>query len=209
MELVYMKSVTENKINSKCLFRSTLIIGCLITLFSVFPSCSMAAGYDNYKTGDKLLTTMTFVPHVSFGATSVQHFNHALYEWNAAAGWSLMSREPIIKHSSSFYPSEDGNNYIYKTNAGSQYLAETTWWTYGNGITHEADININPYYAWANTPQSGYHDVWTVFLHEAGHVAGLSDNYDHPDSVMYYQGAAGESKRYLTNFDRAVLSSIY
>lgn len=118
--------------------------------------------------------------------------------------------EAIIRHNLTLYPSLDGNNYIYKINQGSQYLAETTWWHYEcSSITSEADININAFYPWANSPQSGYHDVWSGFLHEAGHIAGLSDNPYDPDAAMYGELDPGESKRTFTTTDRAILDSIY
>lgn len=189
---------------------AAMIGGVLISGFNISAANAAPKIYDDYKTGYKLLHTMTFVPHTSFGNETVTQFNHALYEWNSAAGWALMSREPIIRHNSTFYPSDDGNNYIYKINQGSQYLAETTWWHYENSdITTQADININPNFPWANSPQSGYYDVWSAFLHEAGHVAGLSDNPYDPDSAMYDELDTGESKRTLDETDKAVLNTIY
>ena len=55
----------------------------------------------------------------------------------------------------------------------------------GAGLLTPADIAINMSFQWANSAQPGKYDVWTVFMHEAGHAVGIKDNPRWPDAVMY------------------------
>lgn len=157
--------------------------------------------------GNLVLNQIRFIPHVNFGQTSIAHFNEAIYQWNSNAGWALMSRDPISRHSQSIFPNHDDMNGIYKMYVGPDYLASTQRWTMGNH-TVEADININPYYPYHNKGASGYFDTWTVFIHEAGHVAGMSHS-NYQDAVMYPTIADGVEKRYLHWDDVAGISGLY
>lgn len=160
--------------------------------------------------GYHIPSRVTFVPYSGFGSTTISHFNEAIYQWNSQAGWDLMSREPVLRHYSTNYPYEDGNNYIYKVNTGSEYVAECTSWYYeDSNELSESDININAYYAWANSAQPGAFDVWSVFLHETGHTAGLDDNPAFEAAVMYPYSSENTLKRFLHSDDRAGINALY
>lgn len=149
----------------KLVYRVVAICAAVSLLFICF--CIPASGYE--LLGTHISSSLLFVPHGEFGDTTIAHFNEALWQWNEAAGQSLMTRHPVVRHLYTSYPCNDGNNYIYRTNAGAGYVAQTTYYPDGDVIT-SADININMYYSWANSAQPGCYDVWTVFMHEAGHV---------------------------------------
>ena len=117
----------------------------------------------------------------------------------------------MVRHSATNYPTKDGINRIFRKNIYStEYVGQATWYTV-NGITTEADINLNMYYNWANSAQPNAYDVWTVFLHEAGHLYGLCDVYDsvYSNRVMYGIASTNSTKRSLTSAEVHVLQNIY
>jgi Matrixin len=70
-----------------------------------------------------------------------------------------------------------------------------------NGSTRSGDVLFNTNYSFSAGDQGGY-DVFSVVLHEAGHVFGLGDGTD-PNSVMYHnylQVRSGLSPQDLSNF---------
>lgn len=139
--------------------------------------------------------------------------NEALWEWNhnLPSGIEGVYRDPVVRHSATNYPTKDGINRIYRKNIYStEYVGQATWYTV-NGITTEADINLNMYYNWANSAQPNAFDVWTVFLHEAGHLYGLCDVYDsvYSNRVMYGIASTNSTKRSLTSAEVHVLQNIY
>ena len=146
-----------------CLFLASLVL--IITI------CSQSA-YAYWLNGYHISSPLYFVPHSGYGETSKQHFNDAMYIWNYWSGHDLMHRLTTT-HSSTNFPSNDGNNYIYRVNVGLGYIGLTHYYPTGSIMT-SADINLNMFYPWANSQQPGCYDVWTVFLHEAGHAAGAS-----------------------------------
>lgn len=194
-----MKSYLAKKMVSKIL--AAVVVGVLaITTFT-----PAAEAYT--LTGKHIANRLSFVPHSSFGSTSISHMNEACYQWNSQAGKEILKREPTQRHNSTSYPSNDGKNYIYKVNAGSQYLAQCTWYFTGS-VNTSADININSYYAWANSAQAGHYDLWTVFLHETGHAAGL-DHSSVSGAVMWPTTASNFTNRYPQADDRAGINAIY
>lgn len=167
---------------------------------------------DAYSTiGWKIKSFKMFVPYYGFGDTTISDFNEAMYQWNhhaGASGLTLMRREPYIRHYSTNFPENDGINRIYRVNAGSGYLAATTTYSSSQEML-SSDININVYYSWANCGQvPGCYDVWSAFLHETGHVAGL-DHSTLSSAVMYPNLSNNVEKRFLTYDDRMGMKAIY
>ena len=75
-------------------------------------------------------------------------------------------------------------------------------------VVTECDIVLNASCSFVNgTPSSNQYNVWTVFLHEAGHLLGLA----HPstpliDSVMNTP-PKGAVKKWVTNSDKNALQT--
>lgn len=164
-------------------------------------------------TGQHISSTISYTPYNGFGTTTISHFNEALWQWNSNSGLSLMNRKATARHYSTNYPTNDGNSYIYAVNTGSNtYVAENTWrYNTSTNVITESDINLNMYHSWANSAQPGKYDVWSVFLHEAGHTAGLADLYSssYSSSVMYGYSNTNTLKRYLAQDDINGLTAIY
>ena len=190
--------------------KSTLIrIGAFfLTVLLIVSHSTTAFEYETLL--HKIRITKTFVPSSEFGTTSKTHMGYAVEQWNTAAGTTLMEISSST-HSSTGYHNTDGNNYIYKEDVGADYVAEC-WYIWGFfGTLTESDININSYYSWANSAQPDCYDLYSVFLHETGHAAGLADLYSPSDSaaVMYGYSATNTTKRSLTADDIAGIDFIY
>ena len=201
-----------------------LIIICFFPLLvqaeSIDDILLLRVSISDFITGDWLAGTsrFTFIPHKDFRTTTISHMNEALWEWNhnLPSGIEGVYRDSVVRHSATDYPTKDGINRIYRKNIYStDYVGQATWYTV-NGITTEADINLNMYYNWANSAQPNAFDLWTVFLHEAGHVYGLSDidpdnaaNDVYKNRVMYGKVAKNTTKRYITSAEVNILQFIY
>jgi hypothetical protein len=180
-----------------CLFLASLVL--IITI------CSQSA-YAYWLNGYHISSPLYFVPHSGYGETSKQHFNDAMYIWNYWSGHDLMHRLTTT-HSSTNFPSNDGNNYIYRVNVGLGYIGLTHYYPTGSIMT-SADINLNMFYPWANSQQPGCYDVWTVFLHEAGHAAGLGHSL-YQNAVMYPIIPINTEKRDLAQDDKLGIQACY
>lgn len=160
----------------------------------------------------KISTPITFIPHENFSSTSVSHFNEALYQWNTQAGKTLMTRHVTSRHKGSSYPESDGISRIYRKGVGTgagTYVAQAT--TRYNLVTKnvlESDINMNVSYPFANSAQPNKFDVWTVFLHEGGHSAGL-EHSGVTTAVMYESVKRNHLNRSLSADDKAGINKIY
>lgn len=162
-------------------------------------------------TGEKIDedSVLLFIPYSGFGDTTIDHFNSALWGWNQSIGMTIMRRDPVVRHSQFDYPSSDNKSYIYKVNMGDSYLAQCTWYyNPSTNITSSADIVINSYYSWANEPHLTQYDVWSVFMHEAGHAAGL-DHSSVNNAVMYQSIGVNTARRELQMDDHTGIRSIY
>ncbi|MCI9553355.1 MAG: hypothetical protein HFE94_07470 [Acutalibacter sp.] len=175
--------------------------------------------YESWKGGTRLKGTYDFMltPHKDFGATTIAHMNNALYEWNKylPSGVKGIKREPTLRHSSTAYTdTPDGKNYIYRKNMGKfdDKIAEASWYHYkGDIIVIEADVVLNTYYPFANSGIADHYDVWSVFLHEAGHILGFNDMDPNAYSwaVMCGEGSPGVEKRTISVTEQYVLKDIY
>ena len=158
-------------------------------------------------------STITFTPQSTFGSTSRQHMNDALYKWNEASGKTLMKRTTST-HTDTQGAHKDGKNYVYKkalTGDEAAALAYTTTWSSSKDIVTEVDMVINSQISYANSAQPGQFDFFSVFLHETGHPAGLNDIYDdsYESSVMYYSLSDHVEKRTLATDDKNGIKRIY
>lgn len=185
------------------------ILAIVLAAVMLFALASVTNAYT--LTGQRLAEgeVLLFIPYSGFGDLTIEHFNSALWGWNQSLGMTIMRRDPELRHSDTNYPNGDGKNYIYKVNAGDTYLAQCTWYyNQTTGITLNADININSYYRWANEPHLTQYDVWTVFMHEAGHAAGLNHSSVN-NAVMYPSVAVNTAKRELDLDDHSGIRAIY
>lgn len=183
----------------------------IICVLIVIPMLSVSAlAYET--NGNKIYDPITFIPNSQFGTTPRSHMRAAVGKWNSAAGSAKMSVSTTTHTKTSGYPRRDDNCYVYRINTGtSDYVAQCTSYRNLFGYLYEADININVYYAFANSAQVGCYDLYSIFLHETGHAMGLSDLYGSSDSakVMYGYVNTNTTKRNLTADDKAGIASIY
>lgn len=187
------------------------VLSAIICILMVSPILSISAMA--YQTnGNIIYDPITFIPNSQFGTTSRLHMREAVGKWNAAAGATKMSVSATTHTNTSGYPRRDGKCYVYRINTGTNdYIAQCTSYKNLFGYLYEADININVYYAFANSAQVGCYDLYSVFLHETGHAMGLADLYGSSDSakVMYKYSSTNVTKRNLTADDKAGIASIY
>jgi len=179
-----------------------MVFGCL----SLLPAKVKAYSLN----GRRITSTQTYIPYSGFGSTTITHFNHAMYQWNHYSGQNLMNRSSTITHSRTDYPNDDGKNYIYAKNTGTtDYVGQTTtYYNTSTGVAKSSDINLNMYYSWANSAQPGKFDVWTVFLHETGHAAGMGHS-SNSSAVMYPTVKRNHLNRSLTTDDINGIKAIY
>lgn len=181
----------------KTLFKLISLV-CTLSICIALFSSSVSAYWATLQCIDG---TLLFIPFYGFGDTTISHFNEALYQWNSAIDMTIMRRDPTERHYKHDYPNNDNKNYIYRTYlSANDYVAQTTRYTTNDEIV-SADINFNMYFNWANSANPNTYDVWTVFLHEAGHAAGLSHSA-YSSSVMYPTVSTNTLKRYLSDDDR-------
>ena len=106
------------------------------------------------------------------------------------------------------YPVQDGVNEVFRVNTGkADYLQETRRFQ-TTGILLEADVNVNMHYRWTNSAQPYAYDFKSVFLHEMGHVCGLSHS-EYESAVMYESIGTNTDKSNLTQDDIDGIKDIY
>lgn len=168
--------------------------------------CVFASAYTRW--GHRLYGTKTFVPHEDFGSTSVQQMNDMMYKWNVQMDESYLKRDSTNRHSRTDYPVQDGVNEVFRVNTGkADYLQETRRFQ-TTGILLEADVNVNMHYRWTNSAQPYAYDFKSVFLHEMGHVCGLSHS-EYESAVMYESIGTNTDKSNLTQDDIDGIKDIY
>lgn len=164
--------------------------------------------------GWEVTSTLEFVPYSGFGTTSRTHMSNAAGKWNArVSDFTLISVSSSTHSDATGYYTRDYENYIYRIDAGSGYVAIAATWA-SNGEVSECDINMNMYYSWANSAQSGCYDVYSLILHEFGHPLGLADlddsnSYSYDTAVMWYAAKKNSTKRSLKTDDIEGIDSIY
>lgn len=103
------------------------------------------------------------------------------------------------------------NNKVYYAGLSENTLART--WTYYSGDSiSKCETYFNNNKIWSTSGESGKYDVRSVATHEFGHWLDLYDLYNSTDTekTMYYQTAAGETKKQtLDSDDIAGINSIY
>lgn len=191
-----------------------LFVLLLTAVTFIFPFALQAQAYDSstptYFRPYALYKNIKYVPSYKFGATSISHMNEALYQWNEATIYGYLGREPTLRHYTNNYPVEedddnsifyDDNNYIYHQDMKHRdFIAQNTIQPLGGSVV-TSDIVINMNYTWANSAQPGKLDLWSAFLHEAGHTLGLGDHRYIMSSVMYATLGYNTVKRYLHDYD--------
>lgn len=185
-----------------------LIPSLLVIVLAFILMVTSAFAYE--PSGYKVYSTLIFTPYRGFTTMSIEHMGQAALKWNAAAGSTLLRISTSTHSVTTGYPSRDGVNRVYRIDVGRDYLAECTTWYTGDRVL-ESDININVYYAYANSAQPGCYDLYSVFLHETGHTMGLRDLYDESDqlAVMYGIQNTNTMKRNLTRDDTNGIAAIY
>ena len=104
---------------------------------------------------------LRYQAYSGFSTLSKQHFNHAMYEWNAATGKNFL--QVVGEHSLSNFPSRDGVSRIYKQAKGTDYVARNSRMPGDQKFFFESDVNINSTYNWANSAQPDCYDTNSVF----------------------------------------------
>lgn len=161
----------------------------------------------------KVLKHINLIPHSGFGTETIAHFNEACYEWNKLSNKYTLQRSATQRHNeTNFYTMLPGprSNRIYRV-ANKSDLGPGQTRLKINSIKQleTTDININMAFAFSNGGLKNTYDVWTVFVHELGHVVGL-DHVKVPaaNSVMMVL-PIGSKNRYPTNDDKAGINAKY
>lgn len=172
--------------------------------FSLFFSLSHQA--DAYQLhGWRVTDTLVIYAYSGFGTVTRSHMRSAALAWNAQVDFTPLLMSMSTHSATSGYGTHDGKNYIYRINAGTQYVAQNTT-SVASGKIKEFDININVYHAWANSAQPNCYDVYSVILHELGHTMGLCDLYagsgqNYYTAVMWGYAMQNSTKRTLKQDD--------
>ncbi len=181
-------------------------VGMLVASFTI-PANAANDGFAGWK----LYKTLTFYPYISIGSTSLDHFNEAFWNWNKEnSTYKLKRATAPVHYKTNFYElndsKDDGTSRVYKV-SNPQKEAPGPSYTFrdktSGRIVNAAAINLNPARPLSNGAKKGTYDVWTVFIHEAGHVLGLEHPKDwSTDSVMNVY-PVDTMKRTLTSYDKA------
>ncbi len=198
-------------------WKKLLCASLAVALFTcgMFSNYAMAL-YDEWKLGHRLKGDKDFVftPYEGFSSATIAQINHAFYEWNKylPSGVHGVKREPTLRHNLSVFPNRDGRNLIYRCNEGPGFLGATYRRVFNyDGTLLESDIVANTYYNFANSGIADHYDIYSLFVHEAGHVLGFADMDDgiYTSSIMCETLPIGVEKRSVTEFEQIVLRDIY
>ena len=196
--------------------KNTKWLPIVLIVIMVVAISSIAIATDNHLGiyYDKTRLT-TYIPHGSIGTQTKMDMNDALYQWNYNSGYMLMRREPSITHITNDYPKPEGQNKVYKLYLGNSFAPGENTMRFEVRVTGntyyyvvvESDIVFNASRPFTNTPMPHYYDVWTIFIHEAGHTLGLAhpSNSSSVNSSVMHVLSAGNSRRFLSNSDKAMM----
>lgn len=194
-----------NLLKKKFLIFLTVVMIISISLVPIF-------AYE--ENGKYVTSTLTFVPYSGFGSTSRTHMSNAAGVWSArVSDFTLISVSSNTHSDEDGYYTRDYNNYIYREDVGAGYVGVAATWQ-SDGVVSECDINLNMYYSWSNSAQSGCYDVYSIILHEFGHPLGLadlddSDLYSYDTAVMWHAAKTNSTKRTLKTDDKNGIDAIY
>lgn len=158
--------------------------------------------------GWKLTKKLVLSPHESIGSTSLSHFNEAFWGWNSRSSVYNLQRSLTTHTATNFYSATQAENRIYKvynSNDSAPAVARTSYDS--NKKVISAAINLNPARPLGNGTKNAY-DVWTIFIHEAGHILGFNHTSIIEPSVMNVL-PMGSINRSLTSNDIIGVNSKY
>lgn len=169
----------------------------------VFANAHLDKGY-------RLDKRLVFYPQSGFGDTTINHFNQALWQWNKECDVYSLQRSTTTHDRTDFFAplGTDQESRIYHmtdTSDDSPGLTITTYNKTTNKVMY-ANINLNMARPFSNGGNQNSYDVWTVFIHEAGHVLGFGHCSFYAVMNVYPMGTL---LRYLTSEDKAALSRLY
>lgn len=192
---------TENKnyTNRIVLFLTILTLACFL-----LPGRCLAYSLCSYK----METSIWYKTSASFSPTTRENMRSAMRTWNALLPSYRRLCYSSETHTKVNYPSQDGDNLIYKTYMYKPRILAENMAFYRNGYLIESDININSDQKWTNGSMSGHYDVHTVFLHELGHTVGLYHS-QYRSAVMYESISSGTVKTTLTDDDKNGVAARY
>jgi hypothetical protein len=164
------KSEQKGKKAAKAVFASVLAL----SLAAPVP----AFAYE--LTGQYMDSSLWYTASSVFYSETRENMRLAMASWNNyLPEYRRLCFNASTTHSSTGFPSKDGNNYIYKEYLNdSLALGVNRTWSKGNGVITESDIDINASYSWSNAVVSNAYHVPTVSLHELGHSLGIANNSD-------------------------------
>lgn len=183
-----------------------LAIGMMFSVVGL--PASAYSTWANYHIGSG--KTLTFIPYEDFTSLTIQHIRESMQKWGNPVGRTLLSMSMSTHSETKGYKVKDGKNLICKEKAANEYIAQTwpTDYDLWTGELKEVDININRDCEFANSAQKGKYDLYSIFLHEAGHACGVGHSLL-TNAVMYEHSETGVQKRILTSDDKSGVKAVY
>ncbi len=161
--------------------------------------------------GRRLEKKLVFVPYKSFGSTTISHFNEAFWEWNKECDIYQLKRTTTTHSDTDYYTSASPTNKIYKVFNSSDNAPASAMIKCNISSPYDkvesASININPYRPLSNGAAANTYDVWTIFIHEAGHILGFNHSSLYYSVMNVYP--AGTINRYLSSSDIDGINYLY